>query len=270
MHHETFTPLLRGVPEFATRTLLHLYNLHATRGRLSGGQLDVDSSMSGPHHYFGALDPTQTHTISFETASGLPIFSSHQSPAIVPQFNAAVGKQQVLCLEDHEWTPGARISKETLDKYNIRAIDEQESYVLNDDHLNPVFQKKGAHRSEDSLFSYPGVLELEHEDLGLPLIEDPYNYDLSSFRVQVVPNDTPFAFNQGHIACYSHAQHTLRVITYLYGPRYVEDYLMTGSGLFIERHEFIQSITPMNTECGGYVMIGREGALSANGQRVRL
>ena len=33
---------------------------------------------------------------------------------------------------------------------------------------------------------------------------------------------------------------------------------MNGSGAFIERHEFIQAITPLNKECGGFVMLGRE------------
>jgi len=31
-----------------------------------------------------------------------------------------------------------------------------------------------------------------------------------------------------------------------------------GSGLFIERHEFIQAITPINPDCGGFVILGQE------------
>lgn len=31
---------------------------------------------------------------------------------------------------------------------------------------------------------------------------------------------------------------------------------MSGSGVFIERHEFIQAITPMSKECSGYVILG--------------
>jgi len=33
---------------------------------------------------------------------------------------------------------------------------------------------------------------------------------------------------------------------------------MNGSGVFIERHEFIQSITPLSPSCGGFVILGRE------------
>jgi hypothetical protein len=33
---------------------------------------------------------------------------------------------------------------------------------------------------------------------------------------------------------------------------------VNGSGAFIERHEFIQAITPLNKECGGFVILGRE------------
>ena len=34
--------------------------------------------------------------------------------------------------------------------------------------------------------------------------------------------------------------------------------LINGSGIFIEKHEFIQSITPLNDQCGGYIILGRE------------
>ncbi len=48
------------------------------------------------------------------------------------------------------------------------------------------------------------------------------------------------------------------MITYNYGDGYLPDYLMKGSGVFIERHDFIQAITPMNYHCGGFVTLGRE------------
>jgi hypothetical protein len=33
---------------------------------------------------------------------------------------------------------------------------------------------------------------------------------------------------------------------------------MNASGVFIERHDFIQSITPVNDSCSGFVVLGRE------------
>ena len=74
----------------------------------------------------------------------------------------------------------------------------------------------------------------------------------------MVKNDIPFAFNQEFIKKFEHAQHKLRTITYDYGSKYLEDYLMPNNGIFIEKHEFIQSITPINNNCNGFVILGRE------------
>lgn len=110
----------------------------------------------------------------------------------------------------------------------------------------------------DSLFDSPGILVLETPELRFPLVADPHLFDLSPFHAQVVPNNVPFAFDQELVARYQHAQHRLRVVTYNYGDEYQNEYLMHGSGIFIERHEFIQAITPLTPECGGFVMLGRE------------
>jgi len=59
-------------------------------------------------------------------------------------------------------------------------------------------------------------------------------------------------------------------VTYNYGDRYYEDYLMNGSGAFIERHEFIQAITPLNKQCGGFVILGREVTDGVSKKRLEL
>jgi hypothetical protein len=139
------------------------------------------------------------------------------------------------------------------------------------------------------LFDYPGILELPQPKLKFTLLTDAYNYDLSPFRAQVVPNNQPFAFNLELVKTHEHAQHRLRVVTYNYGKKYetiifqfalfpwfclidityyaclhivfvsyYPDYVLPGNGVFIERHDFIQCITPMSPDCGGFVLIGRE------------
>ena len=60
-NYETISDILSG--ECATRTLSNLYNLHSVRGTLENNILNLDSSMSGPHHYFGFISPTNTHII---------------------------------------------------------------------------------------------------------------------------------------------------------------------------------------------------------------
>jgi hypothetical protein len=146
--------------------------------------------------------------------------------------------------------------------------DQEESYANTDNYgefsVSPrIFHsisesKENNVKSADSLFDYPGILELNPSNIVIPLYEDAYDYDLSSFHAQIVKNSQPFAFDINAINMYQHAQHKLRVITYYYAKDYVSEYLMKGNGLFIEKHEFIQSITPVSTECAGYVILGRE------------
>jgi len=61
--------------ECATRTLMHLYNLHSVRGNVVCGKLDIDTVMIGPLHYYGYLNPYDNHTIKIE--DGQPIYSTY-------------------------------------------------------------------------------------------------------------------------------------------------------------------------------------------------
>ena len=70
---------------------------------------------------------------------------------------------------------------------------------------------------------------------GINVLCDGYNYDLSSYKVQLVDNLKPFRFTRNMD---THAQHKLRVITYYYGSKYVKNYIMNSCGIFLEKHEF--------------------------------
>lgn len=228
--HETVSKILTG--EFASRTLSNLYNLHAARGIVRNGQLDIKSSMTGPHHYFGFLDPKHCHTIDFH--NGLPIYTDHGQSKRYTIARPEVPGTHVLKLHGCRWISGAGLESSDL--------------------VNTI---TGQAIQSDSLFDKPGILEISHESLVFPLVNGK-DYDISRFSAQIVPNHIPFTFNQHRIELYSHAQHKLRTVTYNYGDRYADDYLMPGSGIFIERHEFIQAITPMSEECSGYVILGRQ------------
>ena len=135
----------------------------------------------------------------------------------------------------------------------------------------PVADAASPAATADSLFDFPGILEVPHAELSIPLVTDAYRYDLSAFHAQVVPNHVPFAFDQTLVQKHAHAQHKLRAVTYNYGPRYADDYVMKHNGLFIERHDFIQCITPMHAQCGGFAFVGREvPAEAAPGSRLEL
>lgn len=99
---------------------------------------------------------------------------------------------------------------------------------------------------------------MDDDVLNITIIDKPHLYDLSQFRAQIVPNDVPFMFDHNLIINNKYAQHKLRVITYNYGEDYMEKYLMKGSGVFVERHEFIQAITPINNKCSDFVLLGRQ------------
>ncbi len=206
--------------EYATRTLSNLNNLVTIRGNyLSKTQSDLlilEDSMSGPHHYLGYIDPTQAYKIIDNRFIKINYLQINKKFKLNESLHC-------IYLNDYKW----------------------KSFCLED--------------SNNSLFANPGILQINDcKELNFEgkIIEDGYNYDLSKYKIQLVKNSSGFIFNQNEISKYKHAQHKLRIITYYYGNHYVDKYLINSSGIFIEKHEFIQSITPMNNKCSGYVIIG--------------
>lgn len=228
--------------ETATRTLSNLYNLHAIRGLIKNGKLVFKSSMSGPHHYFGYIDPKKSHTIKF--INDMPVY--FEEDKITNNKKKLLPNCYRIILKNYNWINGKDVNNNTKNKYNM---------INNDNYL--VNEYTG---QKDSLFDDPGILELNEENIMFEIITDGYNYDLSEYNAQIVKNNESFSFNQRLVDKFEHAQHKLRVVTYNYGDNYLDDYLLTngGSGIFIEKHEFIQAITPMNRKCGGYVILGKE------------
>lgn len=255
--YETVSALLRG--ESATRTLLNLYNLHACRGALEGERLVFRTSMSGPHHYFGWVDPRKHHVIVADGTGAIEYRQLRDEDAArVPRRALRpLAAEQVLRITEYEWMPGTAVDAATRAAYAVR--DELQVHLVDTDE-----------GTADSLFDDPGILVLETREVRFPLVVDPHLFDLSPFHAQIVRNDQPFAFDQELVERFAHAQHKLRVVTYNYGDDYVPGYLMHGSGIFIERHEFIQAITPMTRECGGFVMLGREVVDDAAHRRLEL
>jgi hypothetical protein len=231
--------------ECATRTLLHLYNLQTVRGICKEGILLADTAMSGPHDYYGFIEPTEWHRI--EILGGEPTI--YQCPPPLYETTVLViirpEPSEIVLLKGH-WLQGRDLTKEQIHQYGLEFAGEEKELAL-DEGTNEI--------SPDSLFSFPGVFE--GHDLSLQLIADPQTRDLSTFGASVVPNDRPFAFDQETVAKNPHAQHRLRLITYRYASHYAEEYLAQGNGLFVERHEFIQCITPLDEKCGGFVLLGR-------------
>ena len=276
--------------ECASRTLSNLYNLHTCRGCITNGKLELSASMSGPHHYLGHIDPRDYITVHIPQSIvdcipqsimnteqyGLPIYTSYttsnnhnlapqdclDSPAHKPKKRIPADMIFTLPAEKWKWISGVDMTSSMKKRYNFTTPEN-----------NKFINTKTGSLATDSLFPNPGILELGVSEIRLQIINsDPetnggLEYDFSGFGAQIVQNSQPWQFRQSGIQANPHAQHKLRLITYYYGPRYVSDYLMKprlsktevgGSGLFIERHEFIQAITPINPDCGGFVILGQE------------
>jgi hypothetical protein len=271
--------------ECSSRTLANLYNLYACRGCITTtnisnnwGKLDLAASMSGPHHYLGHLDPHDYITVYIPYITdigeyGLPIYTSYsisndlKSTQIdrldKPKIKSRIPDEMIYTLpsEQWKWISGKDMTSIIKRRYQVSA-----SYPKKN--INTATGALVA----DSLFLNPGILELGISEIRLHIINpDPetnggMEYDFADFGAQLVQNSQPWQFRQSGIQAYKHAQHKLRLITYYYGARYVNDYLMKpryvngsgGCGLFIERHEFIKAITPLNPDCGGFIILGRE------------
>ena len=75
--------------------------------------------------------------------------------------------------------------------------------------------------------------------------------DLSDFKAKLVKNDEPFNIpNTG--------SESFEFVTYYYGPKYVDKYLLKSNGLFIEFHDFVQTMTPLHPEAGGFIILAKK------------
>jgi len=288
--------------ECASRTLSNLYNLHTCRGCITKSTgadeiekhsvLDLSASMSGPHHYLGHIDPRDHVMVHIPQTSmdgksykyGLPTYTSYtintgdnhkliqpsylDLPTHKPKSRIPGEIIYTLPVEKWKWISGKDMTSILKKRYNVSISDDK---YYKDKYINTATGTLAT----DSLFPNPGILELGVSEIQLRIINpdpdtnDGVEYDFAEFGAQLVRNSQPWQFRQSGIQANPHAQHKLRLITYYYGARYVDDYLMKprktadringcGSGLFIERHEFIQAITPINSDCYGFVILGRE------------
>lgn len=280
--YETVSKLFWGTGECASRTLSNLYNLHACRGQVITNpetqktDLELESSMSGPHHYLGHIDPRDYITIHIPSQQnglsaeyGLPIYTSYSPDtnfdvldapqhAQAPKLKTKIPGENILTLNDYSWISGKDLTGPAKKRYGLKNNSDTSAEFK--------FIDTNTGLESDSLFPNPGILELPMSEIRLKIIDpDPatnggVEYDFACFGAQLVQNQQPWQFNQVGIQTNQHAQHKLRLITYYYGRDYVNKYLLPhgGSGLFIERHEFIQAITPINPDCGGFVILGQE------------
>jgi hypothetical protein len=221
-NYETISKLHEG--ECSMRTVDNLHNLHIVRGQLNEkNQLILSTSMSGPHHYFGFLDPKKRYRLQFDVTDGFPMFEPEDSTSDMVQSlsSASVYPSLILSQKEFEWI-----------------AHNQPSHL-------------------DSLFSNPGTFWCSHKNLDIPTLSLSQTLNLHLFNAELVPQSKSFLFQQDQISKFEAAQHKLRLVTYFFGSNYYQDYCLKNNGVFLEHHDFLQFITPMNQNCGGFIILGR-------------
>ena len=209
--------------EFATRSFLRMSNLCAVRGI-------PDCSMVGPCDYFGNLGHLDKYLYTFDISLFPP-----KIQRIPVAKNTSINHlnnfdDSVITAVNAQWISGT-----------AAAIQQKRTeYQFQPQHLR------------QSLFLHPGLLELDRSHVDLKPF-DPRGVDLSSFKARLVDNSVPFQISQKPLP----SKDDYRVVTYRYEEGYADWQVQQGSGLFLEKHRFSQTITPLTPDSKGFVVLAR-------------
>lgn len=212
--------------ECATRSFLRMSNLIAVRG-VPG------ASMVGPCDYFGNLGQLDKYTYQFDVTQFPPLIQ--RKPILTKEIkinldNAKLDNELITTVYA-EWIAGTE--KEII-------LEKQTEYHLKPQHLR------------QSLFLNPGLLELETNEIKLKHF-DPRGIDLSPFKARLVNNSIPFQISQKPLS----SKDDFRVVTYRYEEGYANWQVKEGSGLFIEKHNFSQFMTPLTPFSKGFIVLAK-------------
>lgn len=211
--------------ESATRSLLRMKNLTAVRG-VPG------ASMVGPVDYFGNLEEPHKYLYTIQNEFP-PIF--YRRPVV-----------------DEKWEKDSN-----LKKFDNSVVTIVKAYWISGEEGDSIKEKKVEYNVtqkhlRQSLFLNPGLLEIDRSLIELKYF-DPRGVDLSSFKARLVDNNIPFQITKRKLP----SKDDYRLVTYLYEPMYADWQIQNGSGLFLEKHRFSQTITPLTPNSSGFVALAR-------------
>ncbi len=207
--------------ESATRSLMRMKNLTAVRG-LPG------ASMVGPADYLGNLE--SPHQYLYTIQNGFP-----------PLFyRYALEKEERLELEPFDDSMVSVVKAHWIHGGEDLMEKKQVEYHLTPKHLR------------QSIFPNPGILKISQKIIELKAF-DPRNVDLGSFKARLVNHSVPFSITRKPLP----PKDEYRLVTYLYEPLYADWQINHGSGLFLEKHHFSQTITPITPQSKGFVTLAR-------------
>ncbi|MDP1604310.1 MAG: hypothetical protein Q8M03_13710 [Legionella sp.] len=215
-----------GTIEASVRSRARLDNLRAVRG-VPG------KSMVGPADYYGNWEAAHQYSFSVDINKGVPIIYQHEREASQLEQKAEIPEDMVTSVKG-VWTSGA-------DSEAIKA--KREEYASQDHPL-----------TGDSLFKSSGLLEIAGDSVQIELYHfDASEVDLSYFKSRLVKNDEPFTITSKPVP----VADEWRAVSYRYEPEYAKRVVDEGGGLFLETHDFAQSITPLDEKATGFVTLGR-------------
>lgn len=213
--------------ESATRSLLRMRNLTAIRG-VPG------ASMVGPIDYFGNLE--EPHKYLYTIRNDFP-------PLFYRRLAADENGFQDFDLKEFDSSIATVVKAHWIGGVEGDSIEEKKwEYNVTQKHLR------------QSLFLNPGLLEIDRNLIRLTYF-DPRGVDLSSFKARLVDNNIPFQITNKKLP----SKDDYRLVTYLYEPMYADWQIQSGSGLFLEKHCFSQTITPLTPYSRGFVALARLG-----------
>lgn len=207
--------------ENATRSWRRMVNLTVFRGH-------QHTSMIGPGDYFGNLEKPDQSAVTFNIQAGIVNIEHHPKPATTAQASHKITEQQTQRVTARWLTGQSKAFKETLKQYK-----------------NPF---------GNSLFPNPGLLEIEsnQDTVVLPTF-DATQFDLSPFKARLVSNTQPFMITEEALP----SSDEFRPVSYNFGEEYAQDVIKHGGGLFLETHDFTQTMTPLDENAAGFITLGK-------------
>lgn len=215
------------VLEGSTRTHLRLSNLIAVRGNAPG------TRMKGPCDYFGNLEAPHKYKYTIEIdETGLPIFLRDK----IENQN-----QEIPLDKKNADLPGTAI-KVQWHKGSTKPTAK----------IHEKYREKGKPVVGGSLVPDSGILEVDASHIKLEPF-DATKVDLSAFKARLVNNSIPFQITSEKLP----SKDYYRAVTYQFESNYAKDQIENGGGVFLETHDFAQTMTPLDKSGAGFVMLAK-------------
>ncbi|MDB2592771.1 hypothetical protein N9Y17_03590 [Gammaproteobacteria bacterium] len=208
--------------ENVTRSYARMINLVACRGT------NLDNIMVGPCDLYGNIEKPHQTPVTIDISS--------DRVTINKKDHANVESQDVKTL----LPPGYR-----------KQVCANWISAKNDSKGLKQVRVRYNHNVGNSLFGDSGFLEID-ENIELPSF-DPIGVDLSAFKVKLVKNDVPFKITDKKLS----AKDEFRPVSYYFGDHYADSVVNNGGGLFLETHQFTQTMTPLDENAAGFIVLGR-------------